>query len=148
MGKAGTGDGGRLRVGQIGAEGRAVTLTPDEAGRAALAERLGVDAILALRCAFHLRRPGNGTRVLADGALEATLVQRDVRTLAPFTARVSEVFQLRFMPEAALPPVLDIEDPVDDVGYVDETIDLHEAMAEQLALTLDPYPRDEQGGSV
>ncbi len=131
----------RVRVGQIGPGTREVTLHPDASTRAALAERLGLEAVTALSCQFRLSRPNDGPLVLAEGRLSAEVVQCDVRTLASFSAKLAEAFQLRFMPEADLPQDLDLDDPVDDVGYTDGMIDLDEAMAQQLALALDPYPR-------
>ena len=129
----------RIPADLIGATCRDVVLTPDAAARAALAARLQLPDIPALTCTFTLSRDRAGT-VFARGKLDATVVQEDVTTLDAFTAELHDAFTLRFVPETDLRDTLDPEDPVDEVGYTGGILDLHEAMCEQLALALDPYP--------
>jgi uncharacterized metal-binding protein YceD (DUF177 family) len=131
--------GSRVVVDLVGAKPREVVLTPDEADRAALAARLHLPAVPALTCRFVLTRDGAG-RVLGQGVLEAAVVQEDVTTLEPFSQTVREDFTVRFVPAEDLDDEIDPDDPVDEIGYEGGTIDLHEAMCEQLALCLDPYP--------
>jgi uncharacterized metal-binding protein YceD (DUF177 family) len=116
-----------------------ITLTADAPARAALATRLHLPEVIALACDFRLHRDRAG-RLAATGALTARVIQEDVTTLDPFEAEVRETFALRFVPEESLPEVIDPDDPVDDIPYAGATIDLTEAMYEQLALALDPYP--------
>jgi uncharacterized metal-binding protein YceD (DUF177 family) len=128
----------------VGTKPREVVLIPSEAERAALAARLHVPQLRALRCRFVLTRDDEG-RVLGKGNLEATVVQEDVTTLDPFASDLHEDFTVRFVPAETLDDEIDPDDPVDEIGYEGGTIDLHEAMCEQLALCLDPYPhRPEQ----
>lgn len=110
----------------------------------ALAARLGIPAVLALRCGFRLKAGRRGV-VAAEGALEARLVRECVVTLEPFEVAVAEAFRVQFVPserlaeepeDAAIDP-----DSDDEVGYEGKALDLGEAAAEQLALGLDPYPR-------
>ena len=113
-----------------------VVATPEE--YEALARRLDIPAIRSLICRFDLRR-GPVQSVIAAGHLQACVTRICVATLEPFEMSVKEDFNLRFVPESALSEVIDPEAD-DEVPYSDETIDLGEAAAQQLALALDPDP--------
>jgi uncharacterized metal-binding protein YceD (DUF177 family) len=136
----------RLDVENIGHSPRELLLRPDPSFRAALAERLRIQGVSELSCRFVIRREWAGG-VLVRGTLDAVVVQDDVATLEPFAAPVHEDFVLRFLPEEKLRDVIDPDDPVDEVGYTGSLIDLEEAMSEQLALALDPYPRHPDDGN-
>ncbi len=140
-----TAPGSRVVVDLVGATPREVVLAPDAADRAALAARLHLPQVPALTCRFVLTRDRAG-HVLGQGVLEATVVQEDVTTLDPFVSDLREDFTVRFVPAEALDDTIDPDDPVDEIGYDGGTIDLHEAMCEQLALCLDPYPRKQGEG--
>jgi len=114
-----------------------VTATPAEC--AALAPRLGIPAVTALACRWRLRRAEAG-RILAEGALSATLVRECVVTLDEFATSVAEEFRVVFVPAGQESDDPDPETD-DEIPYQASAIDLGEAAAEQLALTLDPYPR-------
>ena len=112
--------------------------------RAALAARMGLEAVLALSCQFSLRRMrlhgGEVAAVHAQAALRARVTQTCVVSLEPFEAEVAEDFTVRFVPEGSEREDVDIEDE-DEIPYAGIAIDLGEAAAEQLALALDPFPR-------
>ena len=110
----------------------------DEAERDLLSRRLRIEAVLSLTCRFRLRRAG--AAVLADGALDARVVQSCVVSLEPVEQEVHELFTLRFVPSGEEREDDDPEAP-DELPYEGGRIDLGEAAAEQLALALDPYPR-------
>ncbi len=115
-----------------------------EAERVAVAGRLGVPAVLSLRCAFRLKAGRRGV-VAAEGTLEARLVRECVVSLEPFEVAVAEAFRVQFVPaerlsEAPEDAAIDLEAD-DEVGYEGLALDLGEAAVEQLALGLDPYPR-------
>ncbi len=133
-----------LALDRLGAGWVEFVVEADGAECAALAARLGVPAVLALRCAFRLKAGRRGV-VAAEGSLAARLVRECVVTLEPFEVAVEEAFRVQFVPaerlagepeDAALDP-----DSDDEVGYEGQALDLGEAAAEQLALGLDPYPR-------
>ena len=105
---------------------------------AALAGRLQVIEVRALRCRFGLRR--QGAVVMSEGVLAAEVVQACVVTLEPVEQRVEERFTVHFVPEGQEGDDGDPEAP-DEIPYAGGMIDLGEAAAEQLALALDPYPR-------
>jgi uncharacterized metal-binding protein YceD (DUF177 family) len=123
------------RIGPAGLE-HSVTATPAEC--AALTPRLGIPAVLSLECRFRLRR-AEGGRIAADGNLRARLVRDCVISLDPFEMDVAEDFQVAFVPEGQESDDLDPESE-DEIPYAGGAIDLGEAAAEQLALSLDPYP--------
>jgi len=130
----------RLRLEDIAARGaeRAVEASAEEC--AALAERMILPSIAALRCEWRLT-PEKMGRFLAEGRLAATLTQICVVSLEPFESSLLFDFTVRFVPAGT---ESDDEDPesIDEVPYEGDAIDLGEAAAEELALSLDPYPRN------
>jgi uncharacterized metal-binding protein YceD (DUF177 family) len=128
-----------LRLSRIGADGLQIVVESNEAERAALARRMLLPAIPALRCRFALTREGRGV-IAASGRLDALVVQNCVVSLEDFEAPVTEDFTVHFVPAGT---ETDDPDPesIDEIPYEGDSIDLGEATAEQLALALDPYPR-------
>lgn len=128
----------RVALARIPPAGREERLaaTPEEC--AALARRFGIHAVNRLAAALRLRpEPGGAVRV--EGRLSAEVVQDCVVTLEPVTQAVEEAVTLRILP----PGAAYTEDPEgpDEIEADGVTADLGEALAEQLALALDPYPR-------
>jgi hypothetical protein len=128
-----------IAIERIGPAGLVVTVEASAAECAALAQRMGLPAVLALTCGFHLERDTAGT-LLARGHLVARLVQTCVVSQEDFTTTVEDRFAVRCVPEG---DESDDDDPTapDEITFTDGTLDLGEAAAEQLALVLDPYPR-------
>lgn len=128
-----------LKLDRIGAHGLGfdVTAQPDELG--AVATRLLLPAVHTLSGTFQLRRISGGI-VQADGVLRARVDQECVVTLDPFTQAIEERFSVQFVPAEREDPDPD-PDAVDQIPYEGSSIDLGEALVEQLALALDPYPR-------
>ena len=114
-----------------------VEATPGEC--VAVAERLGLVNITAIRCQWTLRA-GQSGMVQASGRLEAAFTQACVVTLDPFPATVAEDFEVHFILQG-FESEDDDPDAPDEVVYDGAAIDLGEATVEQLALALDPYPR-------
>lgn len=114
-----------------------VEATEQECGQ--LAGRLNVPAVSALTCRFRLRLLPGGI-VAAQGELHARLTRTCVLTLDDFETELTEKFSLRFVPQGQESEDFDPE-AEDEVPYSAAVIDLGEAAVEQLALTLDPYPR-------
>jgi hypothetical protein len=123
------------RLGGAGFETE-VTATAEEC--AVLARRLGIPAVLGFSCRFRLRRADAG-RIAADAEFAARLVRECVVTLEEFETDASEAFRVIFVPAGRESDDLDPESD-DELPYQGSAIDLGEAAAEQLALTLDPYP--------
>lgn len=132
----------QLRLDQI-RDGERLDLAADENERRAAAKRLGLEALDRLEAHVTLSR--NGEVVRASGRIVAALQQSCVVTNEPVPAHVDEPFDLMFMPEpedgdADAEIELGAED-CDVVFYDGAMIDLGTAIADTLALSLDPYPR-------
>ncbi|MBI0432553.1 DUF177 domain-containing protein [Roseomonas sp. KE0001] len=122
----------------VGPEGRHRRLEATPAECAALALRFGIPAIESLVAELDLSNEPGGT-VRARGTLEARVVQTCVITLEPFGELVRDEVDLRFLP-AGREPADDAEGP-DEIPTEHGVMELGEALAEQLSLALDPYPR-------
>lgn len=124
-------------------DGERLDLAADEAERAAIAKRLRLGRIDRLDAHATLLR--DGPTVRAQGRLMAAVEQSCVITGDPVPARVDEAFDILFLPEPDdVRPDEEIElkpDDCDVVFYEGAAIDLGSAIADTLALSLDPYPR-------
>lgn len=132
----------RLRLDQI-RDGERIELSADEAERAAVADRLGLESLHRLEAHAQLTR--NGEKVRATGRLSAALDQSCVVTGEPVAAHIDEPFDLLFMrePEVQRPDEeIELGESDCDIVFHDgAAIDLGSAIADTLALSLDPYPR-------
>jgi uncharacterized metal-binding protein YceD (DUF177 family) len=135
-----------IRAGHIKEAAQEHVVVADEAARAALAALYGLEGIARLRGTFVLRHERAGV-IAATLDMQATVTQTCVVTLEPFEARIAEHSALRFVPARNVPEGEEEElDPEslegpDEIPYINDVIDLGAALAEQLALALDPYPR-------
>ena len=124
-------------------DGERVALVADEAERRRIAERLGLRSLGRLEAHATLERAGEVVR--ARGRLKANLCQSCVATGEPVEAHADEPFNLIFVPEPqSARPDEEIElgeSDCDTVFHDGSAIDLGEAIADTLALALDPYPR-------
>ncbi len=124
-----------------------VALSADPAERRALARRFDLLELEALRATGRLDRHAPGGEITFEGWLEASVVQACVLSLEPVPATLREPIERRWRrvegPLAATAAGPEIWRPEDDeVDLVTgRTLDLGEAIAEELALALDPYPR-------
>ncbi|ATE63797.1 YceD family protein [Rhizorhabdus dicambivorans] len=130
-----------VRIDTLGEGGRMIAIEAAEGERAALAERFGLLALEALTAEANLRREGDV--ILAEGRVKARAVQVCVASGGPVPADVDETFSLRFVPEGqdgGEELELDAGD-IDSIDYAGGAVDLGEAVAETMALSLDPFPR-------
>jgi hypothetical protein len=107
----------------------------------ALAARLLLPGVAELYCRWHITALPEGI-FAAKGLLKAVITQTCVVSLEPFLTRVEDRFEVRFVPESLLGEE-DEHEEIDEIPYQGNEIDLGEATAEQLALSLDPFPRKE-----
>jgi uncharacterized metal-binding protein YceD (DUF177 family) len=128
--------------------GIAVELCAEPDERRALARRFGLLALHALTARGRVERVAGSRELRFEGWLEATLEQECVVSLEPVPASLREPVERRYLPGQAQaapagPAVLVADDDdEDEVELVSgRTIDVGEAIAEELALALDPYPR-------
>jgi len=115
-------------------------IAADAAERAALARRFELVSLDRLEAEIELAREPGGT-ILLSAAFEAEFAQECIVTLEPVPARIAEDFTVLYgETEAARDIVLDGEaDPVEPLEG--GRIDIGEAVAQQLSLSLDPFPR-------
>ena len=134
------------RIGRL--EHRAeIAANADE--RAALARRFGLLELEDLSAKLILKKRGDGV-VEVSGTYRARLAQPCVVTLEPVWATIEEDVRLYFSgglrdAARAADHAIDDLDAIDDEGapepIVNGVIDLGEAIAQLMALALDPYPR-------
>ena len=132
----------RLPLNQI-RDGERIDLCADEGERKRIADRLGIRSLDRLEAHATLERKGEIVR--ARGRLKASLCQSCVVTDEPVDAHADEPFDIYFLPEPAKgTPDEEIElaeSDCDVVFHDGSAIDRGEAIADTLALGLDPYPR-------
>jgi hypothetical protein len=115
-----------------------IAATPEE--RLALAKRLGLLALDRLEARVALEPVAGGlTRLAAE--LTAEVQQECVVTLEPVASRIVDRFTLVYgrrpdEGEVVLSGEAELVEPL-----AGDAIDLGEAVAQQLSLALDPYPR-------
>lgn len=130
-------------VSAIGVEPTVLTIAAKDSERTALAERFGLLSIESLSARLRLRRARAGL-IEVSGGFDAKVVQECVVSLEPVTAELAEEFVVSFgeQPEARGDATAELS--LDDdwpEAIVDGQIDVGEAVAQQLSLALDPYPR-------
>lgn len=116
----------------------------------AIARRLGLPAIGRLEANATLERTGETVR--ATGRLRAALTQECVVTGEPLPAHVDAPFDIIFTPESpAAAPEPEIElgaEDCDTMFYDGAAIPLGDAIADTLALSIEPYPRSAGADAV
>jgi len=132
----------RLRLDQIRDDER-LDLVADDSERRSIADRLALGALDRLEAHVTLSRTGPAIR--AEGRMVAAVEQSCVVTGDPVAAHIDQAFTLLFMPE----PRADGHDEEIELGekdcdvvfYDGGEINLGSAIADTLALSIDPYPR-------
>jgi hypothetical protein len=136
----------RMKLSGIGPDQVVREITANPAECAALAALFGLPALASLAGHFTLAHEQRGV-IKADLRVAARLTQTCVITLEPFETSIAETAHLRFVPAAKLHEAETVEldaetlEGPDEIFYSGESIDLGAVLAEQLALSLDPYPR-------
>lgn len=131
----------RVPLTRLGGEPFRQEIAANEAECAALARRFDLVAVGRLAAVVELVRQG-ADRILLHAAFDAEFVQRCVVTLDPVAGTVSTHFALLYGP-----PELEEEGVggvADDVAFeplVGDAIDIGEAVAQEFALALPPFPR-------
>lgn len=129
-----------VRADTVGEAPRAIEIEANEAERRALGERFGLQAVERLTARFALSRVAAG--ILAEGQVQAAVVQSCVATAEPVPATVDERVRLLFSDAATDGEEVELGEADLDVLPMDGgTVELGEAAAETLALALDPFPR-------
>ena len=126
-------------------DARPVSVVANEAERAALAERFSIPSIEKLEADITLELDGDRVRVRGD--MEAAITQDCAVSGEPFPVAVHEPITLVFVPagdppETAADGEIEIElerEELDEIEYEGDAIDIGEAVAQTLALAIDPY---------
>jgi uncharacterized metal-binding protein YceD (DUF177 family) len=122
---------------QVTAKPISIEATAEE--RKALARRFGIVAVHQLQATVRLERTGEA--LAGRGKLSAAIVQSCAVSGEDLPVQIDEPLALRFVP-AAQPEDEEIElaaEDLDEIPFDGETIDLGEAVAQSLALAIDPY---------
>lgn len=122
-------------------DAKPLRLEANAAERAALAERFGIVAIERLVAEIALEPGKKG--VSASGTLDAQIVQSCAVSAEDLPVTVHETLSLRFVPERA-PSRADEEieldaGDLDEIEFTGTQFDLGEAVAQSLALAIDPF---------
>lgn len=132
-----------VRIDTLGPSPRTLEIEADQAEREKLARRFGLPAIH--RLAAEAALTAKGETVIADGRIRASVTQSCVATAAPVDADLDEPFRIEFRPqpvEGGADDEIELDESELDVVFYDgASIDLGEAAAETLSLSLDPWPR-------
>lgn len=126
----------------IGAVPRRERIAADPVERAALARRFGLEGLDRLDAVIAVRSVEAGVRV--TGTLDAALAQACSVTGDPLPVTLTDVpVDLVFVAEpAASDEEVELSaDALDVVFHDGAAVDLGEAVAETMALALDPFPR-------
>lgn len=128
-----------VSVGQ--AQGREIVVTAEAAERDRLAERFGLVSVESLDASVVLEK--DGMVVTATGRLQASIVQSCAISGEDLPAEIDEPLLFRFVPEGeASAPDEEIEldaSDCDEITYSGDRFDVGEAVAQSLALAIDPF---------
>ncbi|WP_120717327.1 YceD family protein [Tsuneonella amylolytica] len=120
---------------------QSTTLEANDEERAALAHRVGVTAIEALSAELSFTPEGDA--IVATGTLAADVIQPCAVSGEDFAVHLKEPLHLRFVralsPVAADEEIELADDEPDEIEFDGEIIDVGEAVAQSLALAVDPY---------
>lgn len=129
----------RLQLDQI-RDGDRIDFNANAEELAAIADRLRLVSLDRLDAHTVLKRDGDAVK--ATGRLKASLSQACVATGEPVAEHVDEAFDLSFVPAPTAEEELELAaDQLDTIFHDGQAIDLGTAIADTLALALDPYPR-------
>lgn len=142
-------------VSRLGDDRLTLAVTAEPTERAQLAKAFDLLDLAAFAAEVTLARISGTAQVRLSGRLKAQVTQTCVVTLEPVESSIDTTFERIYDPaaEEAAPAThgrddgledelgfdLEADDPPDPL--VDDKIDVGAAVAEELALSLDPYPR-------
>jgi len=126
-----------------------LTATPEECK--ALAKRFNLVSIGHLTATVTITR--DGAVIRAKGTLSSDLVQSCAISAEDLPQKIREKLDLRFVPETGVEggPDEEIElseEDCDDIPYSGERFDLGEAVAQSLALSIDPFAEGPEAAKV
>ena len=141
--------GHRIQVDRI-RDGDRLDLAAGADERAAIAGRLGLVSLDCLKAHASFNR--DGLEIRACGRIQASLQQPCVATGEPVREHIDEPFELLFVPEPrpdrAESEIELSEEECDTILYDGSAIDFGTAVADTLALAMNPYPRCAEADAI
>lgn len=138
-----------IPLSEIGSKAVHFQLSANEAERAALAKRfdlLSLDQLDANVALVH-----DDSSILVSGDFVARLSQSCVASDLPVLSDIAESMAIRFVAQSNQPTETEVELEIQDCDTVfhdGRVIDLGEAVAQSLALAIDPFPRSTEADAV
>lgn len=139
-----------LAVADVPPNGTVVRFEVGEGERAALAARFDLLALDMFKGSVSVK-PWRRHGLVVEGTLEADVVQACIATLEPIDAHVKSSFTLNYLPHDMIERdaakasekeiIVDVQNDDPPESIENGVIDLGEAMSEQLAMAIDPYPK-------
>ncbi|MEO7814868.1 MAG: DUF177 domain-containing protein [Sphingomicrobium sp.] len=123
-------------------DGERVDLVASEADCRRIAKQIDLTSIGRLDA--HAVLEHRGAVIVARGRIKAAIEQACVASGEPVPAFVDEAFEIRFQPEPTRVPDEEVElssDDLDTVFHDGQGIELGAAIADTLAVSIEPYPR-------
>lgn len=123
-------------------DGERIDLVASEADRVAIAKRIGLISIGRLEA--HCLLEHRGPAIVVRGRIKAAIEQACVASGEPVPAFVDEAFELKFQPEPSRVPDEEVELGEGDLNVIfhdGQGIELGAAIADTLAVSVEPYPR-------
>ena len=132
-----------LKLSELGLDSEAQSIAADGDQRKELAKRFDLPVIESLEARYDL--VANGNRIKFTGIINATLEQSCAISGEAIPVIVEEPFEIVFVPKTEATSSEDeIELAAEDcdiIEYEGGKIDIGEAIAQTLYLSLDPFPR-------
>jgi uncharacterized metal-binding protein YceD (DUF177 family) len=132
-----------VRLSEIGSKPQTGKLSADQEQRRALALRFDIPKISSIAATYKLVAGERG--IAFTGMLTSDLHQSCAITGEAIPVKIRDKFDILFIPKpdpSELEEEIELtEDECDIVEYEQAQIDLGEAIAQTLYLSLDPYPR-------
>lgn len=130
-----------VEAGKVPQHGLRLTVEATPKEREVLAARFGINEVRSLKADVEIRPMASGFEL--TGKMTAEVVQACVISSHPVEQTVEETLQLRFSPDVEISEEeLELaEGDLDVLPLEGDAMDVGEAIAETLALALDPYPR-------
>lgn len=129
-----------VEISRLPADGTETTIAATPAECAALARRFSLLVLDRLEATLRLEWVA-GRLLRLEATLSAEVVQECVVTLEPVRSQVEDRFVLLYGPAAETNDVMLREGDEVLEPIVEGRIDLGEAVAQQLSLAIDPFPR-------
>ena len=131
-----------IKLDTVGVQAQQIVLEASKAERAGLAARFGLVKLDRLTAALSYNRKGASVDVI--GRVDAAYSQPCIATAVPVPGRMKEAVAFRFVAAIETAPDAEIElseSECDVIEHDGKAVDLGEAVAQTLGLSLQPYPR-------